>query len=166
MWKAVWWELSLNEMSQLIVHPLFLTSKSSRSFLDINASLQGPHCCYCETNCGWVSLDGLNLSLQLFIELRGQCVLYAILPTLPEKKLQYAKHRAKHFIKGSSFRPHNFRSYVLWHSHFTTWQNRDLEPNFPASKVCIVAVYLWRVSQCSWLHAVTSLAVSPTCRPV
>lgn len=135
MWKAMWWELSLSETSGLIMFPLFLTSKSSWPFLNINASLQGPHCFSCVTNCGWVSLGGLNLSLQFFIELRGQCVLYAILPTFPEKKLQYANHRAKHFTKGNSFRPHNFGNYILWHSHFIKWHSQDLHPNFPASKV-------------------------------
>lgn len=162
MWKTMWGELSLNRTSQLIVHLLFLTSQSSWSFLGINASLRGPHFCYCATKCGWVSPGGLSLSLQLSTALRRQFVLYAILPMLPEKKLPCASTVAKHV------RPHNPGSCVLRHSHFITWQNQDTDPNLPASKACVVATCLrgWRVSQCAWLHAVASLAVSPPRRPV
>lgn len=161
MWKTMWWEHSLNRNSQLTVHPLFLTSRRSSSFLGINASLQGPHCCYCATKCGWVSPGGIKSPLRW-----GVSATFMQFFPLPEKKLPYAKHSAQHFIKGSSVRPHNHGSCVLWHSHFITWQNQDTDPNLPASKACVVATCLWRASQCVWLHAVTSLAVSSPRRPV
>ena len=40
------------------------------------------------------------------------------------------------------------------------WQNQDTNLNVTVSNACTFAVDLWRMSQCAWLHAVTSLALS------
>lgn len=61
------------------------------------------------------------------------------------KDAAHAKHSAQHFIKGSSIRPHQPGSCVLWQSPFTTWQNPDMDPNLPTSETCVIGTYLRRV---------------------